>query len=217
VYNRLEGQYMLFIPNADTVAETTETVCYVVTYNRKKQIKAWHRFRGWNFRCGTRDENDELFFYNGTKLYRYGSKFNTVSADFVGDPAVGSEGTDIAFDWELPWLDIGTRSRYKNLKYIKIGSYGTASFDVQLYCDYQQLDMNNQPTPQLVLPMVGGGTPGFGGGAQPYGTGRTTNDPRPWAFRARFVLGKFRFIGATKLPLRFYAITLFYHLGSMRT
>lgn len=216
VYNRLEGQYMLFIPNAETAAETTETVCYVLTYNRKAGVRAWHRFRGWNFRCGFHDEFDQLFFFNGTKMYQYGSKSYQITADFVGDPAYGNEGTEITFDWELPWTDLGTRMRYKQAKYIRIGSYGTAAFNAEFYCDYQLSDENGNDTPQLTLPMVGGGTPGFGGGQQPYGGGRRTNDPRAWPFGIKFILGKLRIRGSSKLPLRFFAISYYYHVGSMR-
>lgn len=217
VYNRLEGQYMLFIPNADAIADTTETICYVLTYNRKQNVRAWHRFRGWNFRCGFHDEFDQLFFFEGTKLFQYGSKSYQITADFMGDPDRVAEGTDITFDWELPWADLGTRMRYKLCKYLRIGSYGTASFDAEFYCDHQLTDENNADTPQLTLPMVGGGTSGFGGGQQPYGGGRRTNDPRPWPFGVKFLLGKLRIRGASKLPLRFFAVSYYYHIGSMRT
>lgn len=219
VFNRLEGQYMLFIPNNDIFADTTETLCYVLTYNKKQQVRAWHRFRGWNFRCGTRNRNDEMFFYKGTKLYKYGNKgAETVHADFVGDPALAdpSVGTAITFDWELPWNDLGSRSRFKKTKYLKIGSYGTAQFNAEFYADHIQTDVDGNFIPQLSLPMVGGGTPGFGGGPQPYGAGRQTNDQRPWVFNMKFVLGKLRIRGSATTPLRFFAITYFYHIGSMR-
>lgn len=216
VYNRLEGQYMLFIPNADALADTTETICYVLTYNRKAGVRAWHRFRGWNFRCGFHDEFDQLFFFNGTKMYQYGSKSYQITADFVGDPAIGNEGTEITFDWELPWTDLGSRMRYKQCKYLRIGSYGTAQFNAEFYCDHQLTDEDGNDTPQLTLPLVGGGTSGFGGGQQPYGGGRRTNDPRPWAFGIKFILGKLRIKGSTKLPLRFFSIAYYYHVGSMR-
>jgi len=216
VYNRLEGQYMLFIPNSDSITTTTETLCFVLSYNRKRQVKAWHRFRGWNFRCGDRTNVDDVYFFGGTKMYFYGATDHPFFADFMRDPAVSSEGTAITFDWELPWNDFGSRSRFKSARYLQIGSKGNAQFDFEFYCDYQLLDVDGNDTPQITLPLVGGGTPNFGGGEQPYGGGRNTNDPRPYTFNIKFKLGKARIRGASTKQLRFYSITYFYHLGSMR-
>lgn len=222
VYNRLEGQYMLFIPNADTLTETTETPCFVLNYNRKKNILAWHHFRGWNFRCGFRSSDDRLYFCEGTKLYIYGSDADPISADFVGDETKADDeenittGRNITFDWELPWVDLDNVGRYKHTRYLQLTSSGTAQFTFQFYVDKVVVDEFGADAPQLSLDLVGGDAPGFGGGEQPYGSGRKTNDPRPYAFTAKFKIGKMRLRGSTKLPLRVEAITIFYQLGSMR-
>lgn len=218
VFNRLEGQYMLFIPNSDDVATTTETMCYVLSYNRKKALRAWSRFRGWNFRCGDRTINDELYFFSGTKLYHYGSAASPYAADFIGDPDIEdtTNGDPIDFDWELPWNDFGTEARFKVARYVQLTSVGTAQFDLSFYADFILTNGNGDDAPQVTLPMVGGSVLGFGGGEQPYGGGRVTNDPRPYAFNMKFKRLKARIRGSVRAPLRFSAMTYFYHLGSMR-
>lgn len=212
VYNRNEGQYMLFVPNADAVADTTETKCYVLTYNRRKSVRAWTRFRGWNFRCGDRTLGDTLYFFSGTKMYAYGNVAEPLTQDFDGDPA-GSVA--ITFDWELPWNDFDSDTRFKKTRYLKLVTQGSAQFDVNLYCDFITEDANAVDAPQLTLPMTAG-LPGFGTGPQPFGAGRRTNDQRAWPFTAKFVFGKLRMRGAVTEQLRFKSITFLYHIGSIR-
>ena len=212
IYNRIDGQYMLFVPDNDDVDLITETKCYVLTYNRKRGVRAWSRFRGWNFRCGDRALNDRVFMFKGTKLYDYGNDAELHTADFEGDPT-GSVA--ITFDWELPWNDFGDDARFKKTRYLKCVTDGTAQFDVDLYCDFITEDADGNDAPQLTLPMTAG-LPGFGTGPQPYGGGRRTNDQRAWPFTAKFVYGKLRMRGSVTTKLRFKSITFLYHIGSIR-
>ena len=45
IYHQQEGQYMLFIPNADTIGGTTETLCFVYTAISSIKLKAWSLFK----------------------------------------------------------------------------------------------------------------------------------------------------------------------------
>jgi hypothetical protein len=212
IYNRIEGQYMLFVPNSDDVATTTETKCYVLTYNRRRNVRAWTRFRGWNFRCGDRALNDRIFLFSGTKMYDLGNDAEPHTSDFENDPA---GAVAITFDWELPWNDFGSDTRFKKTRYLKLVTQGSAQFDVNLYCDFITEDGSMNDAPQLTLPMVAG-LPGFGTGPQPFGAGRRTNDQRAWPFTAKFVYGKLRVRGSVIEQLRFKSITFLYHIGSIR-
>jgi hypothetical protein len=45
VYNKVVGQFMLFVPNAETVEDTTETVAFVYNYRPSLQQASWSRYR----------------------------------------------------------------------------------------------------------------------------------------------------------------------------
>jgi hypothetical protein len=82
VYNQREGQYMLFVPNDVDPTVQTESLCYVYTSVPALKVKAWSKFRGWNFICGCRSFENNIFF--GTpdgKIYLYGSEGNPMYGD----------------------------------------------------------------------------------------------------------------------------------------
>lgn len=85
VYNKLEGQYMLFVPNDDS--SPTETIGYVYTNVPALKIQAWSEFRGWNWQCGCRSELGRVFLTCAdltTCIYVYGSREDPIYADYVG-------------------------------------------------------------------------------------------------------------------------------------
>ena len=220
VHHRSEGQYMLFVPNGDTPATTTETTVFVYTSVRSLKIKAWSKFTGWNFRCGFVSALKRLFMCTGTKMFIYGSDQDVITADYLNDTVLGDAdgtGKNITFAWELPWTDFQERMKKKAIKYISFDTTGRAQFAVQLFVDKFYKDANGALSPVASTTFTGGDVLGFGGGTQPYGGGRRTRDERLWAWEGECKIAKFRFSGATKEALGIVSISVAYHLGSIRT
>lgn len=223
VYNQQEGQYMLFIPDANAPEDITATKCFVYTNIPQMDVKAWSLFDGWNFACGCRSAEGRIFFvgYNN-KVYLYGNKSDPSYADFIGDTAANADGSgvDIAFDWEMPWADFGKRMNVKKTYHIGFDTKGAAKFTAEFYVDNFIEDANGDDTPVLSLEFVGGDSDGYGGVREnaetPYGAGRRAVDERLWAWVAKFKLAKLRIHGSTKLPLKFIAVSMTYQIGSIR-
>lgn len=215
VYNQSEGQFLFFVPNADTYADTTLTTAYVYTYRPSLKIAAWARFDGWNFVCGARSLQGALFFGDrGGKIWLYGSRDHPSYSDFLGDNTInGGLGVPITFDWELPWSDMNKRSRTKSTRYIELDTRGTAPFTVLMYCDRQLLRPDLSDAPQLSGEYVGGDVVGYGYGDQPFGAGRVTSYDKKWFWPAKFKLMKLRFRGQTTQPLKFVGVTLMFLMG----
>ncbi len=220
LYNQREGQYMLFIPNADTIGGTTETLCFVYTAISSIKLKAWSLFKGWNFSCGARSALNRMFFGTGKKIYVYGSRDDAFYGDFIDDPdiAIPADGDPVSFVWELPWADFDKRMNAKKSRYIGFDTTGTAQFTAKIFVDNIYEDKQNPDTllPTLEMQFMGGDSLGFGGGDQPYGGGRRTSDERMWTWPTKFKIAKLRFEGTTIEPLAFVAITLAYQEGSVR-
>lgn len=62
----------------------TETTAYAFTYNKGLKIKAWSRYRGWNFRAGTTSLYGRVFLADKSKIWRMGNRFDPIYADFRG-------------------------------------------------------------------------------------------------------------------------------------
>ena len=218
VYNQREGQFMFFIPNGDTLETTTETPAYVFIYRPSLNASGWARFDNWNFVCGTRSLQNNLFFGDAEgKIWLYGNEENPIYSDFVGDPAVNSgAGNPIEFDWELPWSDMKQRTKSKVSKYISFDTRGKGRFEASMYCDRKLVDSDLNDAPQLATEFVGGDTGGFGYGAQPYGGGRNSADEHLIAWPAKFKLMKLRFRGTTTdSELKFVSVSMHYQLGNI--
>lgn len=219
IYNQVEGQYMLFIPNADTIGGTTETQCFVYTAIPSIKLKAWSLFKGWNFSCAARSALNRIFFANGTKIYVYGTRVDQFFGDFIDDPAISdpTNGDPVDFIWELPWADFDQRMNIKKSRYITFDTVGTGVFTASMYIDNLYEDpLTSVKIPNLTTQFVGGDAAGFGGGDQPYGGGRRTKDERLWAWPSKFKIAKLRFEGSITEPLAFVAISLAYKDGSIR-
>ncbi len=220
VYNQVEGQYMLFIPNADTLGATTETLCFVYTSISSIKLKAWSLFKGWNFECAARSALNRIFLSHEHRIYVYGARVDPFYGDLIDDPdiAVPADGVPVSFVWELPWADFDKRMNIKKSRYIGFDTTGTAEFTAKMFIDNIYEDKSDPGTllPTLEVQFTGGDSPGFGGGGQPFGGGRRTSNERLWAWPAKFKIAKLRFEGSSIEPLAFVAITIAYHEGSVR-
>lgn len=259
VFNRLDGQMMLFSPSGRA---------FVFAFDEELKIRAWSEYNGWTFTAAIATELGRVFFTKGTRVFQYGngtyagedytadllgdydsnwatttaytagvrvrdtvsgavytcmtshtSGAGTFAADRAANPGywVLFEGDEIAFEWELPWVDGNDRSRLKNNRYINVDSKGTAQFTVSCYVDF--LYKNEAGTiiydPALALPMVAGDELGFGeeDSTHTFGGGRRSNDPRLWSYPVKFKTAKLKFSGSTRKKLRIIAITLLYAKG----
>jgi len=156
LWDSANTNYMLFIPNAITDAETTEYRCMVYKRNKKLKIEAWQDWRGWKFRSGCRSSLKDIFLTEGTQLYRLGDQHDesAVYQDYVGDQEMwedetpftdysgftpvadaANSGVPIKFIWELPWSDNRERFLVKNSRYINFDTVGENDFTVQMFTD----------------------------------------------------------------------------------
>jgi hypothetical protein len=160
VYNRLEGQYLLFVPHG--VPAATEMQCFVYTSIKSQNISHFAEFRGWNWSCACRSSGQRLFFAKGTQIYIYGTLQDPIYGDYVGDQAVFSDGTQftdgtgftvvpgeldtgvpITFDWQMPWMDLKSRLNIKSTRFIALDTVGTATFNVDAFVDNLLVDQSD--------------------------------------------------------------------------
>lgn len=161
VYDLKAGQYMLFLPDEAKSEYTTETRCFVFSYNKTLKINAWAELRDWNFNSATRSALGRIFFGKGTQVYVYGEDNDPIYKDYVGDQETFSDdttytdstghypvadandsGLPINFAWELAWADFSKRAHLKHARYINFDTLGTARFTAQMFIDniYKQVD-----------------------------------------------------------------------------
>jgi hypothetical protein len=206
VYNRANGQFMLFVPNAETVADTTETRAFVYSYRPSLRQEAWSLFGNWNFTCGVRSLTGRVFFGDkNAKIWVLGSD---------DDPIYTDNGAPIPFDWELPWLDFGQRTKSKTSKHISFDTRGLSEFDCRMYVDNFYTN-KGVDSPALRTEFSGGGQGHFGEGPQPYGGGRNTARKWHYTWPAKFQIAKLRFSGNSDAGLSFVSISLHYLLGGI--
>jgi len=215
VYNQKEGQFLFFLPDKSDYVAVTETKAYVFTYIPTLKVSRWARFDGWNFSCACRTIQGEIIFGDKSgKLWLYGSRDIPIYADYLNDSSINSgNGVPITFGWELPWTDFSRRTETKTTRYISFDTRGTANFTVSMFVDRLMKDENNADRAQLVMEMVGGDTPAFGGGDQPYGSGRNTTYEKLYSWPAKFKQMKLRIEGQVTDPLSFISISLLYLKG----
>lgn len=212
IYHKANGQFMLFIPNAELLDDTTETVAFIYNYRPFLQQKSWSRFRGWNFTCAIRSLSGRLFFCDAdANIWVYGDDNDTIDADYTD----GASSVGIEFDWELPWLDFGARDRVKNSKYLSMDTRGASEFTVRMYVDNLTEGQNGVDAPTLLTEFSGGEQGQFGNGNQPFGGGRNTSRKKKYAWPCKFEIAKLRFSGTANAQLSFVSITMHYLQGSI--
>jgi len=69
----------------DIVRMRTEMTAYALTYSKSLKIKAWSRYKGWNFACGTTSLYGRVFLAKYGKVWRMGNRFDPIYADFKGE------------------------------------------------------------------------------------------------------------------------------------
>lgn len=259
VWNKLENMYMLFIPLEDNPNGDKRLRGYIYKADTQTNVKAWFEFYDWTWTCGFYTPNGSVFFGRGSRIFLYGSRQNPLYADYIGEQETFSDGTvftdgtgfspivstntsgvPIKFDWELPWSDMGNRSRKKETRYIGFDVTGTADYTVSMYVDKFYFDrsdpgetftdgtlftdgtgwLRDEPltTPALTMDFLGGDNLGFGGDpfGELYGGGRIGQDSRSFAWPTQFKIQKLRIQGQTMAPLEIVSITLDYLTKSMR-
>lgn len=219
VYNQRDRQYLLFIPNSDTLVSTTETRCFAMRQITSDRTNVWSEMTGWNFSCACLTALKRVIFGGGRKLYVYGSKEDPVHADFVGDLdyPTPTEGEAITFDWELPWADFGERMMTKMTRNIYFDTKGSATYTAQMFVDNIYFDpVNGSYIPTLQMTFTAGDNIGYGVGEQPYGGLVRAADERSWAWTAKFKIMKLRLTATIRAPLSIVAISIAYQTGNMQ-
>ena len=209
VQDKIKKKLFFFIRKADTTS-----FVFVMSYTSDMKKISWSIIEGWDFDGGCYTKQKRVFFYKGDTIYQYG---NDVFADedYYADliSAGNPTGTAINFDWELPWLDIGTRSRTKELKRLNAETLGTANFTLQIFADRNYKDSLGAYIPDLSMNMRAGSVTGYGTPSIGYGGGRRISDERLYGFPIRFKIFKMRITGSTKEKLSINSITIFYKQG----
>jgi len=145
---------------------------------------------------------------------------HTSSASFAADLDIDRwevyNGTEIDFDWELPWTDANTRMRKKRISFIALDTLGTATFTMEVYTDNARFAPNGDDDPALSLEFVAGDSPGYGGGDQPYGGGRRAADERLWGYPVEFKILKMRLKGSSNKRLQIVAISILHVKGTYK-
>ena len=157
IWDSQSNNYMIFIPNTDVAADTTETRCFVYKRNAPLKIEAWQDWRNWNFRSGCRSALKRIFLTEGTQVFILGEEHegggrifkdyekdqemwedDSPWEDYTGWNPVADDndsGIPIKFVWELPWSDNNERFLTKGSRYINFDTLGDNRFTAEMYTD----------------------------------------------------------------------------------
>lgn len=165
VHNKREFTTLFFIPTDDDMDSTIETIAFAYKNIRPLKIRAWSRFRGWNWSSACATEEGRVFFTQGTRVFLYGgaSQQEEYDADFIGyqeeysdhtihtdgmgwtpvatqladgtSISVNTTGIPIQFDWQMPWADLEKRTRVKISKFLATETTGRGEFTMQMFID----------------------------------------------------------------------------------
>jgi len=164
VYDRRMSMYMLFLPDAKKPYQLNSTgYCY--RYVDRLNVESWSRFVGWNWHCGVRSSEGNVFFTreNSSDIFLLGNEqTNPLNADFVGEQETFTDGTDFTDDtgfspvvdvndsglpikwaWELPWSDLKHRAMAKTLRYMMMDTEGSAIFNIKVFVDNYYIQANS--------------------------------------------------------------------------
>jgi hypothetical protein len=163
---------------------------------------------------------DTLGNVSYTCMVAHTSGTSNIAADIAANPTwwLKYTGIPIAFEMELPWLSGKDPMKSKHLRFISIGTLGSAEFTAEAYVDGMYKDDNGVVRfgPGLSVPFTGGGTLGAGYNDGPMGGGRRADDPRLWGYPLKFKLLKLRFIGTTTKPLQIISASFLYSRGKYK-
>ena len=217
VWNPLESQYMAFIPASMSGGSPTSYHAMVYTYIPALKVRAWSRYKGWNFSCGCASQLGRVFFAEGDEIYVYGTEIDPITVDYLNGATYGVDGTGIVFDWELPWADFDKRINIKKSEYIALETAGANGFTISMYIDNIRLDpSDNSDAPALTTDFIGTSGSGYGVGPQVYGGGPASYDDYLWKWPAKFKIAKIRFMGTATKALNFISFSILYKEGGYR-
>lgn len=156
VYDRKLSAYNLFLPNESGDLQR-ETTCYTYRYIDTLNLEAWSIREGWNWQCGTRSSEGNIFFSRKDCFCIFvlgNEETNPLHADFVGEQETFDDGTTftdqtgftpvadvydsgipIKWAWELPWNDLKHRGLSKTLRYIILDTEGGAEIRCRVFID----------------------------------------------------------------------------------
>jgi len=145
------------------------------------------------------------------------SGLTTIADDATKYPTLWAlySGVPIAYEMELPWLSGKDPMKSKHLRFVSVGTIGTAEFTLEAYVDgmYKDDDGNIMFGPALSMAFTGGSTHGLGYNDGPFGGGRRADDPRLWGSPVKFKMLKLRFIGTAVKPLQVLNAAFLYSRG----
>lgn len=161
LYNSLQGDYMLFVPNHADIEYTTETRGFIYKKQKEMKIQAWSEFTHWKWTCAAKSALKRVFFARDTNVYLYGDRTDPFYADYIGEQETFTDGSTfsdqtgwtpvanendsgipIRFVWELPWTDTGERFLTKGSRYVSLDTIGEGTFTVQAFVDNIYNDPN---------------------------------------------------------------------------
>ncbi len=206
--DRFTRKFLLFLDQG------TDWFVYSAWHSEDFKKFSWAEIEGWSFQGACVSSEKRLFFFQDTTLYQYGNDVfanENYTADYITD---SSEGQDITFVFELPWIDANARIKTKQLVNLLLETLGTAQFKVDIFVDKFYKDKDGELTPALSMNFIGGDARGYGVDNGSYGGGRRTSDERMYNMPVRFRIIKYRVTGATKLPLKISSIGMIYQKGN---
>ena len=186
-------------------------------HNENMTKISWTTFEGWSFTSACATEKGRVFLVQAGIIYQYGNDAFTGEeyyADYITD---SYEGSEIEFEWEMPWLDAGNRIKSKRLARIAFDTQGSAAFSLQCFVNRYYTDINDDFDPAAEMNFVAGDSSGYGAagyGTGGYGGGRRANDERFYGFPLKFRVLKMRIYGKTREPLSIVTISLIYLRGN---
>lgn len=196
VYDRRIGQYLVFIPRPSGGGGVANAKS-VFVYNYRPSLRqdAWSFWTStsWNFTCGCASLEGTLFFVSGSTIWVYGSRDNVITGA-------------VSWNWEMPWLDFGDRTKSKELRYISFDTRGYGTFTVTMYVDGFNSGTGSSRTATFA----------FGDSTAT----RHTDLKKLIAWPCKFQTCKFVFSGVSTpaqfRPDSFVSMTLHYLMGGMR-
>lgn len=204
--DKINQQVFFFLHSADS-----DPLVFAMSFKARNFSKtAWCSIKGWDdFTAGCSGIDNRTFFVKENKIYQYGNDAydgEEYTTDFMADAE--TEGNPITIDWELPWIDAGSRLRMKRLKRVAVDTEGTARFNVQLFGDRIYKDYNDEYTPAVEITFDAGNSGEFGAVNKYFGGGRRANGQRLFGLPLDFKLLKVRVTGEITERLFINSISL---------
>lgn len=205
VVDELEQVMFFFVKDTSNVRHG-----YMMRYSADLKKISWSEVAGWDFSCGCSTLEKRVFFCEGTKLYQYGNDI------FADENYYDDDGTNIEVDFELPWLDMGSRAQKKRIGRILADTEGTAEVTIQIFRDKIYKDSLGNYDPAVEMDIKCGSSGGYGNPSTGYGGGRRADDERHWGLPLECNLMKFRVFGSINAKMLWTSVTFFVAKGNLQ-